>query len=47
MFNKFHLTFNFKSKVSHEVFGNKKRMSIDIYILFHNCDVTCLVVCAN
>ena len=34
MFDKFHLSFNFKSKVSRDVFKNTKGMSIDIYISF-------------
>ena len=34
MFDKFHLMFNFKSKVSRDVLSNKKWMSIDIYIFF-------------
>ena len=36
MFDKFQLTFNFKSKVSHDVFKNKKNEC--------HLNVTCLVV---
>ena len=34
MFENFQLMFNFKSKVSRDVFKKKKKMLIDIYIFF-------------
>ena len=42
VFDKFHLPFNFKSKVSRDVFRNKN----DVYIFFLKChlNVICLVV---
>jgi hypothetical protein len=46
MFDEFHLTFNFKSKVSHDVFKNKNGCQLtSTFLLKGHLNVTCLVVC--
>jgi len=46
MFDKFHLTFNFKSKVSRDVFKKENECQLISTFLFKKCHlkVTCLVV---
>jgi hypothetical protein len=49
MFDKLHLTFNFKSEVSRDVFKNNNECQLTRTIFFFlKCrrNVTCLIVCA-
>ena len=46
MFDKFQLTFNFKSKVSRDVFKNKMNVNWHLHFLLkYHLNVTCLIVC--
>ena len=44
-FDRFHLMFNFKTKVSHDVFTNKKNVNWHLHLLQCHLNVTCLVIC--
>ena len=45
-FDRFHLTFNFKSKVSSDVFKNKKNVNGYLHFIFRcHINIICLVVC--